>query len=139
MREFLILVLATGLLTIHVNRAVADDVVVNTPVVSTILKGYWKLQSDKVDAYQQSLHLGSKLTGEWQKSRETHPFDIAWFVEGGELRILYYHDVDQAFNLRVKTLMVKYTLSHDANTLTLTLDGKPTTWKRVKETAPAQP
>jgi hypothetical protein len=62
---------------------------------------------------------------------------IAWFVEGGELRILHYYEPAGAFNYRVKTVMVAYKLADD--TLTLTFDGKPSMWKRTKVAATAKP
>jgi hypothetical protein len=62
---------------------------------------------------------------------------IAWFVEGGELRILHYYEPAGAFNYRVKTLMVPYKLADDI--LTLTFDGKPSTWQRAKAATPAKP
>ena len=88
-------------------------------------------------AFKQTLHLGPGLTGQWKQSEPTHPVSLAWFVEGNELRILHYYQPDEPFNYRVKTLIVPYALSGD--TLTLTLDGKPTTWNRAKPAAPAKP
>jgi hypothetical protein len=122
-----------------VNAILADDLKINTPVVSANLAGRWELRPEDAAKYKQTLHLGPQFTGEWQRSRETLPVSIAWFVEGGELRILHYHEPAGAFNYRVKTLMVAYKLSDD--TLTLTFDGKPTTWTRVKEkeAAPVKP
>src|SRR5262245_56948850 len=55
----------------------------------------------------------------------------------GELRILHYYEPVGAFNYRVKTLMVTYKLADD--TLTLTFDGKPSTWQRAKVATPAKP
>ena len=120
-----------------VGRARGDDLKINTPVVSANLRGNWELQPKEAGEYKQTLHLGPQFTGEWQRSRETLPVSIAWFVEGGELRILHYYEPAGAFNYRVKTLMVTYKLADD--TLTLTFDGKPSTWKRSKEATPAMP
>jgi len=114
-----------------------DDAKINTPVVSSRLQGIWELQPEKQGGFQQRLHLGPALTGEWQRTKETLPMTIAWFVEGNELRILYYYEPDGAFNYRVKTVMAGYKLS--ADTLALTFDGKATTWVRVKLVDPAKP
>jgi hypothetical protein len=118
-------------------RVRGDDLKINTPVVSANLSGNWELQPEEAAAYKQTLHLGPQFTGEWQRSRETLPVSIAWFVEGGELRILYYYEPAGALNYRVKTLMVPYKLADDI--LTLTFDGKPSTWKRTKVAATAKP
>ena len=120
-----------------VGRAGGDDLKINTPVVSANLSGNWELQPQPATEYKQTLHLGPQFTGEWQRSRETLPVSIAWFVEGGELRILHYYEPAGAFNYRVKTLMVAYKLADD--TLTLTMDGNRSTWKRIQEDAPAKP
>lgn len=114
-----------------------DDLKINTPVVSASLSGKWVLQPEEAGKYKQALHLGPQFTGQWQQSREALAVSIAWFVEGGELRIQYYYEPAGAFNYRVKTLMVAYKLADDK--LTLTFDGKPSTWKRAKEAAPAKP
>jgi len=118
-------------------RVRGDDLKINTPVVSANLRGNWELQPKEAGEYKQTLHLGPQFTGEWQRSRETLPVSIAWFVEGGELRILHYYEPAGAFNYRVKTLMVTYKLADD--TLTLTFDGKPSTWQRAKVATPAKP
>lgn len=128
-------VAALCLFPLVVNSSRGDDLKINTPVVSASLKGSWELQPDDAGKYRQTLYLGPQFTGTWQQSRETLPVSIAWFVEGGELRILSYYEPHEAFNYRVKTLMVAYKLSNDR--LTLTLDGKPTKWKRAKEPATA--
>jgi hypothetical protein len=125
------------LCAILVGRASGDELKINTPVVAANLTGRWELQPDAPKEFKQTLHLGQQFTGEWQKSRETLPVSIAWFVEGGELRLLHYYEPNGAFNYRVKTLMVAYTLKDDS--LTLTFDNKPTTWKRVKESPPVKP
>lgn len=130
-------VLAICLSALIVGRVAGDDLKINTPVVAANLTGRWELQPDGADAFKQTLSLGQQFTGQWQKSRETLPVSIAWFVEGGELRLLHYYEPNGAFNYRVKTLMVAYTLKDDS--LTLTFDNKPTTWKRVKELPPAKP
>lgn len=127
---------AIWLCAILVGRASGDELKINTPVVSANLTGRWELQPDAPETFKQTLQLGEQFTGQWQRSRETLPVSIAWFVEGGELRILYYYEPNGAFNYRVKTLMVAYTLKDD--TLKLTFDNKPTTWKRVKEAPPAK-
>ena len=120
-----------------VGRARGDDLKINTPVVSANLRGNWGLQPKEAGEYKQTLHLGPQFTGEWQRSRETLPVSIAWFVEGGELRILHYYEPAGAFNYRVKTLMVPYKLADDI--LTLTFDGKPSTWQRANVATPAKP
>ena len=124
-------------LALLVCRVRGDDLKINTPVVSANLRGNWELQPKEAGEYKQTLHLGPQFTGEWQRSRETLPVSIAWFVEGGELRILHYYEHAEAFNYRVKTLMVTYQLADD--TLTLTFDGKPSTWQRAKVATPAKP
>jgi hypothetical protein len=120
-----------------VGRVRGDDLKINTPVVSANLSGNWELQPKEAGEYKQTLHLGPQFTGEWQRSRETLPVSIAWFVEGGELRILHYHEPAEAFNYRVKTVMVPYDLADDI--LTLTIDDKPSTWQRTKAVKPAKP
>jgi hypothetical protein len=120
-----------------VGRACGDDLKINTPVVSANLRGTWELQPQPAAEYKQTLQLGPQFTGQWQQSREALPMSIAWFVEGGELRILHYYEPAGAFNYRVKTIMVAYKLADD--TLTLTLVGKPSTWKRIHEDAPVKP
>ncbi|WP_339748269.1 hypothetical protein [uncultured Rubinisphaera sp.] len=114
-----------------------DDLKINTPVVSANLKGNWELQLKEAGAFRQTLQLGPQFSGQWQQSQETHPVTIAWFVEGGELRILHYYEPEGAFNYRVKTLMVPYELDNDI--LVLTFDGKPSTWKRAKLETTATP
>jgi hypothetical protein len=114
-----------------------DEAKINTPVRTTELRGNWQLQPDGATEFKQTLHLGPGLTGQWQRSEPAHPFTLAWFVEGNELRILHYYEPDEPFNYRVKTLIVPYALSGDS--LNLTLDGKSTTWKRTKAAAPARP
>ena len=120
-----------------VGRVRGDDLKINTPVVSANLRGNWELQPKESQEFKQTLHLGPQFTGEWQRSRETLPVSIAWFVEGGELRILSYYEPAEAFNYRVRTLMVTYALADD--TLTLTFDGKPSTWQRAKVASPVKP
>jgi hypothetical protein len=122
---------------ILMGRARGDDLKINTPVVSARLSGNWELQPEEAGAHKQTLHLGPQFTGEWQQGRDTLPMSIAWFVEGGELRILHYYEPAGAFNYRVKTVMVAYKLVDDS--LMLTLDGKPSTWKRTKVAATAKP
>jgi len=114
----------------------ADDLKINTPVISSKLKGEWELQPAKPGEFKQTLRLGGALTGEWQHSEQSLPTSIAWFVEGGELRILNYADTAVAFSWRVNTLIAKYKLEDDV--LTLTVDGKPTKWNRVKSEAAAK-
>lgn len=114
-----------------------DDSKINTPVVAASLRGDWELQPKGSGEYKQTLHLGPQLTGTWQQSRHTLPVSIAWFVEGGELRILHYFEPDEAFNYRVKTIMASYKLTDDA--LTLTIDGEPSLWNRSKEDRSPQP
>lgn len=109
----------------------ADDQKVNTNVVTASLLGKWELQPPVEDDYRQTLNLGTRFTGEWQRNRATLPVSIAWFVEGGELRVLYYYEPAGAFNYRVKTVMIPYRLLDD--TLTLTFDGKPSSWRRIRE------
>ncbi len=115
----------------------ADDAKINTPTRIAALEGAWQLQPDDAKAFKETLHLGPGLTGQWQQSGPTHPVTLAWFVEGNELRILHYYEPDGAFNYRVKTVVAAYKVSGD--TLTLTLDGKQTTWKCLKPAAPAKP
>ena len=98
--------------------------------MSAELEGAWEAAPDKEGGFKEELHLGPSLMGQWHQSAKTLPVTIAWFVEGGELRILSYESAGDAFNYRVKTLMVPYKLSPDRLTLTLTLDEKPTTWSR---------
>jgi hypothetical protein len=119
-----------------VGRVGGDDMEINTPVVSASLRGNWELQPHGAGEYKQTLHLGPQFSGQWKQSRETLPLSLAWFVEGGELRILHYSQPAGAFNYRVKTLMVAYKLADD--TLMLTFNGKPSTWKRIREAAPAR-
>jgi hypothetical protein len=128
---------AIGFSALLIGRVGGDDLKINTPVVSAGLRGNWELQPEEADGYQQTLLLGPQFTGQWQQSQETLPVSIAWFVEGGELRILHYYEPAGAFNYRVKTLMVPYKLADD--TLILTFDGKPSSWKRTREVAPARP
>ena len=138
MRRYQMMIISLiALATLVCGVARGDDATINTPVRSAELSAAWELQPDDKAAFKQTLHLGPGLTGQWQQSEQTHPVTIAWFVEGNELRILHYYVLDKAFNYRVKTLMVAYKLSGD--TLSLTFDGKPTTWKRVKPAAPAKP
>ena len=120
-----------------VGRVRGDDLKINTHVVSANLRANWELQPKEAGEHKQTLHLGPQFTGQWQQSRETLPVSIAWFVEGGELRILHYYEPAEAFDYRVKTLMVPYKLADDI--LTLTFDGKPSTWKRADVTTPAKP
>jgi hypothetical protein len=115
----------------------ADDAKINTPTRIAQLHGTWELQPDDAKAFKQRLQLGPGLAGEWQQSEATKSVGIAWFVEGNDLRLLYYYEPDAAFNYRVKTVMAAYKVSGD--TLTLTLDGKQTTWKREKPATPAKP
>lgn len=130
-------VAAICLSALLIGRVRGDDLKINTPVVSAKLRGNWELQPEEAGGYKQTIYLGPQFTGQWQQSQETLPVSIAWFVEGGELRILHYYEPAGAFNYRVKTLMVAYKLADD--TLTLSFDDKPSTWKRTKEAAPAKP
>lgn len=137
MRSQSVVIAAFSFFVLAVGFVRGDDLKINTPVVSANLAGRWELQPEEAGEYKQTLQFGMRFSGEWQQSRETLPVSIAWFVEGGELRILHYYEPAGAFNYRVRTLMVAYKLSND--TLTLTFDGKATTWKRGKEGAPAKP
>jgi hypothetical protein len=123
--------------TLVVSTLKGDDLKINTRVVSSSLQGRWELQPEEMGKFKQSLLLGRQFTGEWWQSLETLPVSIAWFVEGGELRILHYYDPKGDTNYRVKTLMVPYKLTKE--TLKLTLDGKTTTWNRIAELDPAKP
>lgn len=116
-----------------------DTAKINTQVVSADLAGTWEAQPEKEGGFKEELHLGPALTGEWHRSARTLPVTIAWFVEGNDLRILHYEPAGDAFNDRVKTMIVPYKLSADRLTLALTLDGKPTTWTRGKPVEAAKP
>ena len=116
-----------------IGPARSDDLKVNTPIMVGSLMGKWKLQTGDTGKYEQTLQLQAQFFGQWQQSRETLPVSIAWFVEGGELRILHYYDPDGSSNYRVKSRMVPYALSKDE--LTLTIDGKSTAWKRIEKAA----
>jgi len=124
-------------LAIATCHAQGDDLKINTPVVSANLIANWESQPEEAADYKQTLHLGRQFTGRWQKSQETLPVSIAWFVEGGELRILYYYEPAGVFNYRVKTIMVPYELADGI--LTLTFDGKRSKWKRSNAVATARP
>ncbi|MES2794132.1 MAG: hypothetical protein V4719_31250 [Planctomycetota bacterium] len=137
MRSCSAVIAVLGCFALAVSPLKGDDLKINTPVVSSSLQGRWELQPEKMGNFKQSLLLGRQFTGHWQQSSETLPVTIAWFVEGGELRILHYYDPKGDTNYRVKTLMVPYKLSKE--TLKLTFDGKTTTWNRVEELEPAKP
>ena len=102
---------------------------VNTPVMIASLKGDWERQPDKPGDFKEELCLNAGSTGQWHQSQHALPVSVNWFVEGGELRLEYYHDLGD-FNWRVKTLRVPYIL--DGDTLTLTLDEKLSRWRRIK-------
>ena len=138
MRALSIIFVAIAYCILIAGEVKADDLKINTPVVSMNLIGQWELQPQEAGTYKQTIHLGPQFTGEWHQNRETLPVSIAWFVEGGELRLLHYYEPDVPFNYRVKTLMVGYKLSNDDDSLTLSIDGKSTMWKRVKEVAPSK-
>jgi len=89
-------------------RGLCDDAVINTPIVTANLKGEWVLSPAGKEAYKQRLTLGGQLTGEWQMDKKTLPVTLAWFVEGGELRLMYYHEPKEVSNYRVKELRYKY-------------------------------
>lgn len=117
-----------------VGRAGGDDLKINTPVVSANLRGNWELQPRAAAEYKQTLHLGPQFTGEWQQSRESLPTSIAWFVEGGELRILHYYE--PAGESRADAPGPVQTGGRHAHAY---IDGKPTAWKRIKDDASARP
>src|SRR5206468_4218743 len=99
------LILVLVLCWIVCATASADDATINTPVVSASLQGKWELQTADQSAFKQTIHLGNGVAGDWQQSAQTLPTSIAWFVEGNELRILYYYEPNVAWNYRVKTVM----------------------------------
>lgn len=130
--------LLLSLIALTISHAArGEDAKINTPVRTAELRDTWELQTEDPATFRQTLHLGPGLTGQWKQSRPSHPVTLAWFVEGNELRLLHYYEPDQPFNYRVKTLMVPYALSGDS--LTLTLDGKRTVWKRLRQQAAATP
>src|SRR5437016_3907178 len=94
LRSTVIVALCFSALAVNLVRG--DDLKINTPVVSANLKGRWELQPEEAGKFKQTLHLGPQFSGEWRTSRETLPVSIAWFVEGGELRLLHYYEPDGA-------------------------------------------
>lgn len=108
----------------------ADDTVINTPVAAAQLRGVWELQTADEKQFKQQLSLAGSVEGSWQRSKETLPMTLAWFVEGKELRILHYYEPDKPFNYRVKTLMYRYEV--DGDNLELTNDKGTSIWKRIK-------
>jgi len=117
-----------------VSLAYGDDKVINTPVIASRLTGDWERKAEDPDGFKPLLTLDHRLSGSWQKSKPTLPMTIAWFVEGGELRILSYYEPNGAFNYRVRTVMIPYELVDDQ--LTLTIDGQPQVYLRVKRPTP---
>jgi len=110
--------------------------VVNTPAVTSKLQGRWELIPAKKGDFKQRLTLGGQLSGQWQVSEATLPMTLAWFVEGGELRVLHYYEPKAVWNYRVKDLSFKYRI--DGDSLSLTRAGETTNWERVKEAGPAK-
>lgn len=108
----------------------ADDTVINTPVAAAQVRGVWELQTADEKQFKQQLSLAGSVEGSWQRSKETLPMTIAWFVEGKELRILHYYEPDKPFNYRVKTLTYRYEVEGD--NLELTNDKGTSIWKRIK-------
>lgn len=108
----------------------ADDTVINTPVAAAQLRGVWELQTADEKQFKQQLSLAGSVEGSWQRSKETLPMTLAWFVEGKELRILHYYEPDKPFNYRVKTLMYRYEV--DGDNLELSNDKGTSIWKRIK-------
>jgi hypothetical protein len=111
--------------------SLGDEAVVNTPAVTGKLQGAWEMVPAGKGDFKQRLTLGRQLSGEWQMSEAELPVTMAWFVEGGELRVLYYHEPKEVNNYRVKDLIFKYRV--DGDSLSLTRDGKTTSWKRMKD------
>ena len=111
--------------------ALADEIVIRTPVVTAQLGGTWQLQSDNKHDYKQELSFGGGLCGTWDQKERMIPVTIAWFVEGGEIRILHYYEPYTPGNYRVKTIMFQYKI--DGDTLRLTKDGNTTSWKKIRQ------
>jgi len=110
--------------------SVADDTVINTPVVTAQLSGVWELRPKDPKAFKQQLVLNGMFNGTWQQSENSLPVTIAWFVEGADLKILHYYEPNKPFNYRVKTLTYRYEL--DAKSLTLMRDEEKLVWKQIK-------
>jgi hypothetical protein len=97
--------ICTAIVVSFASLARADDAVINTPLVTAELGGVWQLQPNNRHDYKQELSFGGGLCGTWEQSERTIPVTIAWFVEGGELRILHYYEPYKPGNYRVKTIM----------------------------------
>lgn len=111
----------------------ADDTVVNTPGVLAALKGRWELRPEARDAFKQRLSFdGTSCCGYWQRSNETLPMNITFYIEGTELLLQYYHEPNLVNNYRMRQIRFNYKLSGE--TLILKRGGVTETWKRVGET-----
>jgi hypothetical protein len=118
------------LLTLFVEQfLLADDTVINTPVVASSLRGVWELVPADKTQFKQRLTFGGSVTGSWQRSEKSLPTTLAWFVEGKELRISYYYEPNKPFNYRVKTQTYRYEITGDS--LKLTNDEGALVWKRT--------
>jgi hypothetical protein len=124
-----LVIFASALIAILAEPAVADDSVVNTPVVLTSLKGDWELLPPNRVEYKQRLHFGGSACGQWQQTARALPTSITFYIDGNELLLQHYYEPDTPFNYRLKQLRFRYELAGDTLTLTGT-DGK-THWKRV--------
>jgi RNA polymerase sigma factor (sigma-70 family) len=111
----------------------AKDAVVNTPTILGKLQGEWELQPKTEGEYKQRMVFTASSSGNWQRSKETLPVSITYYVEGRELLIQFYHEPNGAFNYRLKQLRFEYKL--DEGILTLTAGDATQTWKRVPKAA----
>jgi hypothetical protein len=112
----------------------AKDAVVNTPTILGQLQGEWELQPRTEGEYRQRMLFTASSSGNWQRSKETLPVSITYYVEGRELLIQFYHEPNGAFNYRLKQLRFEYTLDKDI--LTLTAGEVTQTWKRIPKANP---
>jgi RNA polymerase sigma factor (sigma-70 family) len=112
----------------------AKDAVVNTPTILGKLQGEWELQPKTEGEYKQRMIFTASSSGNWQRSKETLPVSITYYVEGRELLIQFYHEPNGAFNYRLKQLRFEYQL--DEGILTLTAGDATRAWKRVPKAAP---
>jgi len=111
--------------------SVADGSAADVPAGTAELRGRWRPESGDESAFRGRLFLGPQYFVQWHQDPRALPWDGAWFLDGGRLRIFRYGAATAGRrDPPVEELAFDYALSEGGGRLTLTRDGETSSWRR---------
>ncbi|MGE3313479.1 MAG: hypothetical protein AB7O26_00095 [Planctomycetaceae bacterium] len=109
----------------------SDDAIIDTMEVVGKLKGMWRLDAAEGE-FPQMIRLFNNNNGSWQRTAQSLPFNLVWFVDGNELEFLNYDFATKGNTTHLRKMSRKFAYKLDGDTLRLTRDDKTMTFKRFE-------